>query len=271
LDAYLRNFCSEEFTITPEAGGLSRTAQIQPGVFFTFDAPFVRILALYSNTLEDPGVIADGHYTGLGNSQLDFLTAALTRAKKEKYSGALLIASHHPSFTVSRHGWSLEMTQQIDKICDQVGFWPHAYLAGHAHNYQRFTRTRSNGQQIPYLVCGNGGHGLQKLSKSGTLRAPQVLQSASAKADQVVLENYDDTDFGYLRVVVTDSQLRIEYHPASDGAQAKTPDDAVTVDLVQRILVNYQAPDLGHPQRVAAAQKAAKAAPMGKKTKKSRR
>jgi hypothetical protein len=45
--------------VTPEAGGLSRTAQIQPGVFFTFEAPFVRILILYSNTLEDPGVIAD--------------------------------------------------------------------------------------------------------------------------------------------------------------------------------------------------------------------
>jgi hypothetical protein len=27
-------------------GGLSRTAQIQPGVFFTFEAPFVRILTL---------------------------------------------------------------------------------------------------------------------------------------------------------------------------------------------------------------------------------
>ena len=36
-------------------GGLSRTVQIQPGVFFTFEAPMLRILALYSNVLEDPG------------------------------------------------------------------------------------------------------------------------------------------------------------------------------------------------------------------------
>ena len=78
LAAYLRNFCSDPaqgFVVTPEAGGLSRTAQIQPGVFFTFEAPFVRILVFYSNTLEDPGVIADAT---IGDSQLDFLEARST-------------------------------------------------------------------------------------------------------------------------------------------------------------------------------------------------
>ncbi|MBV9912354.1 MAG: hypothetical protein JOZ93_07245, partial [Sinobacteraceae bacterium] len=62
LQAFERNFCADPangFIVTPEAGGLSRTAQIQPGVFFTLDAPLVRILVFYSNTLEDPGVIAD--------------------------------------------------------------------------------------------------------------------------------------------------------------------------------------------------------------------
>jgi len=56
--AFLDNFCATDFVVTPEAGGLSRTAQIQPGVFFTFEAPLLRIIALYSNVLEDPGVIA---------------------------------------------------------------------------------------------------------------------------------------------------------------------------------------------------------------------
>src|SRR5215471_4612548 len=59
LQAFLRNFCSDCFQVSPDAGNLSRTAQIQPGVFFTFEAPFVRIIALYSNTLEDPGVISN--------------------------------------------------------------------------------------------------------------------------------------------------------------------------------------------------------------------
>jgi hypothetical protein len=248
LEAFLRNFCAESFEVTPDAGGLSRTAQIQPGVFFTFEAPFLRIIALYSNTLEDPGVIADGSaYHGIGTTQLDFLTAALTRVKTEKYQGALLFASHHPSYTLSRHGWSEEMTGQIDAICEQVGVWPTAVLAGHAHNYQRFTRTRPDGSQIPYVVCGNGGHNVQKLSQGAPPRAPQIIQAASATTDQISFDCYDDSDYGYLRITATAAQLRIEYHPASDGATAKTPDDHVTVDLQTRRLGQFVVSDLGHP------------------------
>jgi hypothetical protein len=142
------------------------------------------------------------------------------------------------------------MQSQIDAVCDAVGVRPHAHLAAHAHNYQRFTRTRADGTQTPFVVCGNIGHGLQKLG--ATLRAPQIVQAKGPNADQIVLENYDDLDFGYLRIVVTASQLRIEYHPASDGAQAKTPDDFVTVDLATRKLVQYTAPNLGRPAAAAA-------------------
>jgi hypothetical protein len=254
LTAYMRNFCATDFEVTPEALGLSRTAQIQPGVFFTFEASsFVRILVLYSNTLEDPGVIADGVVKGsaIGTAQLDFLQAALTRAKTENFKGALLLADHHPPYTYARHGWSAGMLAQIDKICDKVGVWPHAFLSGHAHNYQRFTRTRNTDEtQVPYIVCGNGAHSpLQKLSKSAgaTMRAPQITQPASADQDQVVFERYDDTNYGYLRIIGTPSQLCIEYHSASDGTTTKSPSDSVTIDLATRKIVNYVAEDLGHP------------------------
>jgi hypothetical protein len=94
--------------------------------------------------------------------------------------------------------------------------------------------------QIPYVVCGNGGNGLTRLSrKAGSpLRTPQPLNIAG-HADQVVLENYDDQDYGYLRIIVTQTQLRIEYHPASDGDAAKTPDDSVTIDLETRQIVHF--------------------------------
>jgi hypothetical protein len=52
----------------------------------------------------------------------------------------------------------------------------------------------------------------------------------------LTLENYDDTNYGYLRVVVDSDNLRIEYHPASDGAGTKTPNDTVTVNLKTRAL-----------------------------------
>jgi hypothetical protein len=247
LQAFLRNFCSDCFQVSPDAGHLSRTAQIQPGVFFTFEAPFVRIIALYSNTLEDPGVIADRH---IGNSQLKFLKAALLRVKKENYRGALLFAHHHPPYVArGRHGWSVEMQQQIDTVCHEVGIWPHADLAGHAHNYQRFTRTRADGTHIPYIVCGNGGHEVQRLTTNGQppLRAPQLIQAASKETDAVVLESYDDRNFGYLRLVANARQLRIEYHPAIDGPNTKTPDDQVTIDLATRQVAHYVARDSGIP------------------------
>ena len=78
------------------------------------------------------------------------------------------------------------------------------------------------------------------------LRTPQIIQKAHGKIDQVVFENYDDQDYGYLRVVANPAQLRIEYHPASDGSQAKTPDDFVTVDLKSHKLGHFSASDLGH-------------------------
>ncbi len=237
LAAFLENFCAEKFEVAAEAGGLARTAQIQPGVFYTLEAPMVRILTLYSNTLEDPGVIANAD---IGNSQLDYLQTALARVKSEAFKGALIIAHHHPAYTAgSKHGWSEQMLSQIDDACNKAGVWPHAVLSGHAHNYQRFTRLHGQ-TQIPYIISGNGGHGLAKLTRkaSGPLRTPQALQ-VTGHADKVTLENYDDQDYGYLRVVVTATQLRIEYQPPSDGSGAKTPDDFVTVDLATRKLVHF--------------------------------
>jgi len=229
LDAYLRNFCAASPAQSPDAGGLSRTTMIQPGVYFTLDAPFLRILGIYSNVLEDPGVISgeSGGNTVLDNRQIDFLTAALGRVKSEKYAGAVIIAVHHPPFTGGMvHGGSPRMLQDIDSACQKAGVWPHAVFSGHAHNYQRFTRTVNN-FQIPYLVAGCGGH--SPLSKMrATYRTPYKIDST------LTLESYDDTDYGYLRVVVNAETMRVEFHPQSDGGVTKTPNDVVTVTLATR-------------------------------------
>jgi len=125
------------------------------------------------------------------------------------------------------------MLQEIDAICKSTGVWPHAVLSGHAHSYQRYTRATGN-MQIPYVIAGNGGHGLTPLVKKGApaLRVPAPVAGIAG----VTFENYDDQDYGYLRIIANAQQLRIEYHPASDGAGAKTPDDSVTVDLATRKL-----------------------------------
>ena len=226
LDAFLRNFCAATAGQSPDSGNLLRTTMIQPGAYFTLEAPFVRILGLYSNVLEDPGVISGEHgeNTILDDRQTAFLTAALKRTKKEGFQGAIVIAVHHPPFTGGTvHGGSPAMLQDIDDACTAAGVWPHAVFSGHAHNYQRFTRT-VNGITIPYIVAGCGGH--SPLSKiRATYRTPYKID------DTLTLESYDDTDYGYLRVVVDATTMRIEFHPESDGGTTKTPNDIVTVNL----------------------------------------
>jgi Calcineurin-like phosphoesterase len=230
LDGFLRNFCAASPAPSPDAGNLVRTTMIAPGVYFTFDAPFVRILGLYSNVLEDPGVISSqGGTNSLDNRQITFLTTALKRVKSENYTGAVIIAVHHPPYTGdSTHGGSPQMLADIDSACKAAGVWPHAVFSGHAHNYQRLTRTVS-GMQIPFVVAGCGGHSPLSAMR-GTYRTPYKID------DTLTLESYDDTDYGYLRVVVNAQTLTIEYHPESDGGVTKTPDDTVTVNLQTRTI-----------------------------------
>jgi hypothetical protein len=225
LDAFLQNFCAVNPAPSPDAGALVRTTMIQPSVYFTFDAPFVRILGLYSNVLEDPGVISSqGGTNSLDDRQINFLTTALNRIKSENYAGAVIIVVHHPPFTAdSTHGGSPQMLADIDGACTAAGVWPHALLSGHAHNYQRYTRTVQS-MQIPFLIAGCGGHS-PLASMRGTYRTPYKID------DTLTLESYDDTDYGYLRIVVNALTLTIEFHPESDGGVTKTPDDTVTVNL----------------------------------------
>jgi hypothetical protein len=226
LTGFLRNFCAPSFNPSPDAGGLLRSTMIQPAVYFTFDCPLVRILGLYSNVLEDPGVISDqgGTYKVLDSRQVDFLTAALNRVKTDKFTGAVIIATHHPPFTGgSIHGGSPAMLADIDIACKAAGVWPHAIFSGHAHNYQRFTRTVDN-LQIPFLVAGCGGHSPLSSMRS-ILRTPYKIDNT------LTLENYNTTDYGYLRIVVNAQTMRIEFHTATSTGTSKTPNDSVVINL----------------------------------------
>jgi hypothetical protein len=226
LAGFLENFCTGAPAPAPDAGNLLRTTMIQPGVYFTLEAPFVRILGLYSNVLEDPGVISgqNGQNTLLDGRQIAFLTGALKRVKSEKFPGAVIIAVHHPPFTGGKeHGGSPLLLADIDAACTAAGVWPHAVFSGHAHNYQRFTRT-VNTMQIPFLVAGCGGHSPLSTMR-GTFRTPFKIDNT------LTLESYDTMDFGYLRVIVNTTTMRIEFHPQHDGGTTKTPNDVVTVTL----------------------------------------
>lgn len=58
LSGFYANFCTAQVQHSSDAVGIARTTMTQPGVYFTLEAPLVRILGIYSNMLENPGVIS---------------------------------------------------------------------------------------------------------------------------------------------------------------------------------------------------------------------
>jgi len=264
LKIFARNFCASSLGITPEARSLHRTAMTQPGVYFSLDAPYVRIIGLFSNSLEDPGVISSdsGKWPNVPDHQLTYLEAQLKRIKDEKYQGAVLLAMHHPPFSYSpppksgtgkggNHSSSSDMLRQIDAICKKQGVYPHAFLSGHAHNYQRYTRTVKFGAKqydVPFIVCGDGGHNVNRVVR-GSKGHPGVEPYNGVKVDYLenkpavtvgglLLEKYDDTNYGYLRITVDSQQLRIGFHQAGNSTLAQSRYDMVTVDLKTHTMVS---------------------------------
>jgi len=232
LQAFQKMFCSGGFLRLPEAGGLNRTSMTQPAVYFTVDAPFVRIIGLYSNVLENPGVISTegGKYPRVGNDQIPYLTNQLQQTRRDGFKGAVIVAVHHPPMVVGRHGCSPEMLKEMDDCFTKTGVYPHAVLSGHAHNYQRFTRLEG-GRETPFVVAGMGGHNSQP--PFGKMVSPP---RPGFTVGQFRCDNYS-ANYGYLRVIVTPEQLRIEYHDVTTGLASKSPADAVTVDLLSHKLV----------------------------------
>jgi hypothetical protein len=262
LTTFQRNFCSPHPVITPEAASLHRTAMTQPGVYFALDAPYVRIIGLFSNALEDPGVISnrDDKWKTLDDTQLDFLTAQLKSIKKQEYKGAVLLAVHHPPYSYAppakkgsggNHSSSSVMLSQIDAICLAEKIYPHAVLSAHAHNYQRYTRTiEFDGREIdvPFIVCGDGGHNVNALvhaSKGQRAEEPNpgsrvdYLESTTGKikAKELWLEKFDDTNYGYLRIHVDEKELAIGFHQVGASTLAQSRYDMVTLNLADQKMV----------------------------------
>jgi hypothetical protein len=263
LTTFQRNFCNTRHVITAEAGSLHRTAMTQPGVYFTLDAPFVRIIGLFSNALGDPGVISnqDGNYPAVSNIQIDFLRAQLRRIKQEDYSGAVLLTVHHPPFTYQpppgaggaggNHVPSIAMLRQIDTVCAEEGVYPHAFLSGHSHNYQRYTRIiEFEGKEfnVPFIVCGDGGHAVDPLvrGQGGPPVEPDpntdVLylegKNSAVKVNKLLLAKYDQVNYGYLRIFVDEKYLKIGFHQVNDAQSLKQSRyDMVTVRLEDHHMV----------------------------------
>jgi hypothetical protein len=228
LTAFLRNFCAVAPGPSPDESTIVRSTMDQPGVYFTLDAPFVSIVGLYTNVLEGPGVISSqsGKYPQLaGDAQLNFLKAELQRLAPARKAGerAVIIACHHPPASVdAKHGGATGLAGDIDAAAQAAGFWPDAVLSGHAHLYQRFTRS-VDGRQIPYVVAGSGGFSATR-PVGGLPKAPITVGEYTLAKKPIV-------EFGYLTVTVdfstTSPTMTIDFNDCSNTATH----DSVTLNL----------------------------------------
>ena len=239
LEAFIDNFCAA--TPTTGISGFARSTMVQPGAYFVLTAPFTRIIGLYSNTGESVGVLSD---STIGTDQVTFLqqqlAAALAARKADpqnKNPQALILAVHHPPFTgASDHFPSASMLQQIDTCCQQAGIWPDLVLSGHAHIYERYTRTmKADGREIPYIVAGNGGYyNLSKLKTdaAGNQPAPGQQTEPDGQGNTITLEQFNDTNYGFLRITVNAASILVEALGVSSPTTTTAPDAPIPLPIV---------------------------------------
>jgi hypothetical protein len=247
LDAFVANFCTPQPARSADSQGAVRTTMDQPGVYFVLNAPFVKFIGLYSNTGEGG---TEGVISGpvVGDAQLLFLEQQLAAAKAERDQGqgrALIIATHHPPFTGSpSHVPSPTMLKQIDQACADAGIQPDMHLSGHAHLYERYTRTLGK-KQIPYLVAGTGGYynlpGLKPV-KTRPIPPNTPASGKDASGNPLRLDVYNDNTFGFLRITISGDSITGEFVTVDPASGQTGSGDSFTVDLSANTVSNGIAP-----------------------------
>jgi hypothetical protein len=230
LDGFVQNFMSPDPTQPGSLKtGADRTQMDLPNVYWTFTTPLATIIGLFSNVGEEQ---AEFH-----QDQIDWFQSELKAADPDK---ALIVAVHHPPFSGdTEHSGSSVADQVLSAGFAAANRYPDMVLSGHVHNYQRFTNVVQGpaGQlQIPYLVAGAGGY-----TKLGTLvkidgeppKAPLTIGGG------LTLEQYDQNDFGFLRLEIGKTQITGTYlaspYSAPYSGSPVTGDvvDSFVLDLVK--------------------------------------
>jgi len=262
IDAFQQNFCADPpsaAALTAAFQTLKRAPMYQPGVYYRIDAPFVQILALFSNGGEYEGVVRGG---GAGNDQWNFLVDQLKDIKAARASNptqrrALLIAVHHPPFSGGGgHSGSSSMLADLDEAFHKGGVYPDAILSGHSHVYERFTREAPVGKkamEVPYIVAGNGGHGITPMKTKHDRKPIQTplpgkptTEGNGTSGDHILQQYFNG--FGHLMITVTPRVLTIDL--IGTRTETSTPVDSVTVQLAENFVQNTiisQTPPFDHP------------------------
>jgi hypothetical protein len=254
IDAFQDNFCAQPPASDADLAKLlnspNRTPMYQPGVYFLLNAPFAQIIGLFSNGGEKEGIIRGGV---AGDSQWKFLIEQLGEIKAARDKGhrrALIVAMHHPPFSGGGgHTGSSTMLGDLDAAFTEAGIGPDAVLSGHAHVYQRFTRTvqvARKTMEVPYVVAGAGGHGpiqpVKPTFERQPVRTPLQGRASTGAADHSLRQYFNG--YGHLAVTVTNRVLTIDFIGTKTHSHHAV--DSVTVDLATNA-ITHETPAFSHP------------------------
>jgi hypothetical protein len=101
---------------------------------------------------------------------------------------------------------------------------------------------------VPFIVCGDGGHNVNALVRARRGNPAQEPNAGNdvtylegkqpvPKVKQLLLEKFDDYNYGYLRIHVDKQELKIGFHQVGVRSLAQSRFDMVTVKLDEHIMV----------------------------------
>jgi predicted phosphodiesterase len=226
LEGFFTNFCALPNTHTTEAHETPRNAMTQPNVYWTLTTPLATIVGLYTNVPEGGAVRPE---------QREWFAKEIAEAATDR---ALIVAAHHPIYSAdAMHGSCPGIGEVLNKAFQEAGRTADLVLNGHVHNYQRFTRQYQGKEQtrpITYIVAGAGGyHNLHAMGKVDGAPPPSEWQDEELG---VTLNSYNESDFGYLTLTVTKTEIQGAYTAVpkaqSEGAAVQTNvSDTFTISL----------------------------------------
>lgn len=186
LDPFLKTFCAPSIPLHEASTGTPRPPVDQPHVYWTLTHDWLWIIGLYTNVPEGGQ---------LGADQLEWLTGELAAAPA---AATVVVAMHQPVYSAAViHGSNLALGEALERCYARAGRAPDAVLAGHCHDYQRYTRVY-RGRPIPYVVAGCGGFWERHALARGIGELPARFDAAG-----VSLEAWQHDHHGYMTVTVT--------------------------------------------------------------------
>ena len=215
LDAFRAVFCDNEPHVVSFSGNSKRKSMIQPNLYWTLQTPLAVIIGLHSNVPK---------YGIIPIEQRNWLKEELIIANKQRPDKAVILCLHHAPYSAdTNHGSSLAMIELLQGVFEETGIRPDIVFSGHVHNYQRFTKTYSEGHQVPFIVAGAGGYdGLHSIAQTND----RNFHSKSHLFEGVQLEKYCDNQHGFLKIAVEkkDKGLTLtgEYYTISNSKELGT-------------------------------------------------